>query len=241
MHTNTVFAWGTEGHQVIAQIAQSSLTPKATQAINRLLALESEVSLASISTWADEHKSKTTAPWHYINFPQNSCNYIPERDCKNGDCIVKALNKQIKTLKSNNSDQKKLHALKYVVHLMGDIHQPLHAGFGNDKGGNTYQIQAFGKGTNLHSVWDSGLIKNFHESTEQLSTRLLAKRKNTPESLDTNPVNIAIESCRIVQANDFYPQKQVDQAYIHQFTPVLEDRLLLGGQRLAQLLNQIAQ
>jgi hypothetical protein len=207
--------------------------------VNKLLSLEPDATLVSISTWADEHKSKATAPWHYINFPRNSCSYVTERDCKNRNCIVIALEKQIKILRSNESNEIKFHALKYLVHLMGDAHQPLHAGFEDDKGGNTYQIQAFHKGTNLHSLWDSGIINHFNESTDILSNRLLTKGKKFEPLLDINPVNIVLESCQIVQSKDFYPTRKVDHEYIDHYTPILEDRLFLGGKRLAQLLNNI--
>ena len=238
-HATRTFAWGIEGHQVIAKIAQSSLTPKASTEINKLLELEPNASLVSISTWADEHKSRSTASWHYINFPRNSCSYIPERDCNKGDCLIATLEKQIKILRSNESDEKKMHTLKYVVHLMGDIHQPMHAGFADDKGGNTYQIQAFRKGTNLHSLWDSGLINQLKESTDVLSNRLLSQGKKLEAPLELNPIHMALESCKIVQAKNFYPSRKVEQAYIDHSTPILEGQLLLGGKHLAQLLNDI--
>jgi hypothetical protein len=148
-------SWGAEGHQVIAKLAESQLTPKAFSEVNRLLAMEPDATLASISTWADEHRNPATAPWHYVNFPRGDCTYVPERDCPDGKCVVGAINKQVVILRSNAPDDKKLLALKYVVHFVGDVHQPLHAGYGDDRGGNTYQLQAFMRGSNLHAVWDT--------------------------------------------------------------------------------------
>ena len=137
------YAWGPQGHQVIALLAEQQLTPKAKEQVQKLLALEPGETLASISTWADEHRNPTTAAWHYVNFPKNTCTYGVQRDCPDGDCVVEAINRQLAILASKAPDEKRLNALKYVVHLVADIHQPLHAGYGEDRGGNTYQLQAF--------------------------------------------------------------------------------------------------
>jgi hypothetical protein len=122
-------SWGAEGHQVIAKLAESQLTPKALSAVNRLLAMEPDATLASISTWADEHRNPATAPWHYVNFPRGDCTYAADRDCPEGKCVVGDINRQAEVLASNAPDEKKLLALKYVIHFVGDVHQPLHAGY----------------------------------------------------------------------------------------------------------------
>ena len=235
------FAWGAEGHQVVAQIAQSQLSPKAKSQISKLLSLEPGSSLVSISTWPDEHATKMTARWHYINFPKGSCVYVPERDCLNGDCVIAALQKQTQILGSKESDETRLLALKYVVHFMGDIHQPLHAGYIEDKGGNNYQIQAFGKGTNLHALWDSGLIKNLRMPTNTLALDLSSNRLKSGDYLNVDPLNAATESCNIAHEQNFYPTRIVDQQYIDHYTPILLARLKLAGERLAQLLNNTFQ
>jgi hypothetical protein len=147
--TSTAHAWGTQGHQVIANLAYAQLTSKAKAEVDRLLALEPGATLASISTWADETRNKTSASWHYVNFPRDTCTYDPARDCPDGQCVVCAIDEQLAILASNTTDEKRLVALKYVVHLVADIHQPLHAGYADDRGGNKYQTQAFGRGTSL--------------------------------------------------------------------------------------------
>ena len=88
-------AWGTQGHQVIASLAQAQLTAKAKTEIDKLLALEPGETLASISIWADEHRNPTTAAWHYINFPKSSCTYEAARDCPDGNCVVALMATQI--------------------------------------------------------------------------------------------------------------------------------------------------
>lgn len=231
-------AWGGEGHQVIALIAQSQLTPKAKVEADRLLAIEPGETLASISTWADEHRNPATAPWHYINFPRGDCVYNEQRDCPDGRCVVVAIKKQVEVLGSAATDDKKLIALKYLVHFVGDVHQPLHAGFQDDRGGNQYQLQAFMRGSNLHAVWDSGLIKNMNEVPGALAERLQSVTVGSAAG-NFDPANAAQESCEIVSEKGFYPERQVDLPYIKRFTPVVEKRLATAGSRLARVLNAV--
>jgi hypothetical protein len=231
-------AWGSLGHQVIAKLASQQLTPQAQAQVQALLAQEPGSTLASISTWADEHKSKTTAPWHDVNFPRDTCVYVKERDCPDGNCLIAAVERQTAVLKSAASDADKLKALKYLVHFVGDLHQPLHAGYADDRGGNTYQVQFFKRGSNLHAVWDSGLIKTVSDDPDVWVARLSARPSKGPvEVLDA--VQIAEESCRIVGQPGFYPGRRVGTEYVEEYRPVLEQRLSLGAARLSGILNGV--
>ena len=230
----TAHAWGTEGHQVIATIADKQLTPIARTEVNRLLAMEPGATLASISTWADEHRNPQTAAWHYVNFPRGDCTYVAERDCPDGRCVVAAIDRQVKLLGSGSPDEQRLNALKYVVHFVGDVHQPLHAGYQDDRGGNQYQLQSFMRGSNLHAVWDTGLIKYLNEDADAMAARLSDKSA----AGQWTAVQAAEESCRIVGRPGFYPGRLVDEAYIEQWAPVMEGRLGLAGARLAEVLNR---
>lgn len=234
----TSFAWGSTGHQTIATLAEKQLTPKAQAQVNVLLAQEPDSTLASISTWADERKNSTTARWHFLNFPRDSCTYDKARDCPDGNCVVGAIDRQLDILKSSATDPQKLQALKYLVHFVGDLHQPLHLGYLDDKGGNKYQIQAYKRGSNLHSLWDSGLIKYVSDDPDVWVTRLSAK----PLPMRVNvidPVRVAEESCRIVATPGFYPDRKVEGPYVDRWTPVVEQQLQLGGARLARMLNGV--
>jgi len=229
-------AWGFEGHRLIAELAEAQLTPEAKAEVNRLLALEPGATLASISTWADENRSPSTASWHYVNLPRDSgCKYEAERDCPDGQCVVGAIERQSKVLASSAIDADKLKALKYVVHFVGDVHQPLHAGYADDKGGNTFQVQAFGRGANLHSLWDSRLIENWPSGVPAL----LAELKATPsKAAGAAPAQWAEESCRVVATDGFYPtEHKIDSDYERNAAPALKERLSSAGRRLAALLN----
>jgi hypothetical protein len=230
------YGWGNEGHQVVALIAQAQLTAKAKVEVDRLLGLEPGETLASISTWADEHRNPSSAPWHYVNFPRGDCIYNEQRDCPDGRCVVAAIKRQLEVLGSATADERKLTAMKYLVHFLGDVHQPLHAGYMDDRGGNQYQLQAFLRGSNLHAVWDSGLIRNMNESPEAMAARLQTANLNVSKG-NLDPVNAAQESCNIVSGQGFYPDRLVDAPYIQRYAPVVEQRLAVAGSRLAAILN----
>ena len=231
-------AFGTEGHDVVALIAQQFLSADAKTKIAALLALEPGETLVTISTWADRTRDKATAAWHYVNLPRDAnCEYAAARDCPGGDCVVGAIEAQVQRLASNAAPAERLEALKFVVHFVGDVHQPLHAGFADDKGGNTYQLQAFGRGTNLHAVWDTALIHDIDPSAQSLAKKLIAKASASPAP-NFAPAQWASESCKIVSRPDFYPARTLPAEYLTTFEPVVEQRLYLAGLRLAATLNQ---
>jgi hypothetical protein len=230
-------AWGTQGHQVVAELAFNTLTPKARFEVTQLLALEPGETLASISMWADERKSPATSAWHYVNFPRDTCQFETERDCPDGQCVVAALERQLAVLASSPTPERRLKALKYVVHLVGDLHQPLHAGYQDDRGGNSYTLQAFMQARNLHALWDGGLVKNLNLDNTAL-TALVRQSMPQQEQSNLSLSQAAEESCRLVATPGFYPARQVTERYVQQFTPVLLQRLAMAGARLAGLLNR---
>ena len=124
------------------------------------------------------------------------------------------------------------------MHLSGDLHQPLHAGFADDRGGNTYQLQAFGKGTNLHALWDTALIRDIDPDPESLASKLIAASDVAPATI-FDPVLWARESCGIVSQVSFYPERRPADTYLRTYKPIIERRLYLAGVRLAATLNQV--
>ena len=221
------FAWGFEGHRIVAEIAEAHLTPSTKREVKALLALDGAQKLSDISTWADETKNKTSARWHYVNLPRNaSCKYDQARDCADGECIVEALKEQFHLYRASASPNARLKALRYLVHLVADIHQPLHAAFGDDRGGNRFQVNIDGKGSNLHRVWDVELVrgKSVAIKAVQADTRF-------------RPERWAEESCEIVSNPAFYPAHKLPASYLKRYAPVAEERLVTAGIRLAALLN----
>jgi hypothetical protein len=244
---SNALAWGKIGHQVVSQLADAQLNPKARAEVNRLLALEPGATLLSISTWADEHRNPATGPWHYINFPRGTCTFVANRDCPDGHCVVGAIEQQLEILASKGDDESRLKALKYVVHFFADVHQPLHGSFSDDRGGNKYQLQFDGRGSNLHRVWDTELINQVGTKPEDLvavigSTVIEhAPGEFADKSIGrtlTDVAKMAEESCQIVSKEGFYPGRQVNDEYVENFTPVALRRLNLAGIRLAEALNR---
>lgn len=155
-------AWGPEGHAIVADIAQQHLSPAASAEVDTLLKQEGLSRLDQISSWADANRKEFphTGGWHYVDIPLHADAYVASRDCPEGNCVVARLDHYANVLADKSATpQVRLEALKWVVHLVGDVHQPLHAEDNNDKGGNTVQVQFFGSGTNLHSVWDGRIIR----------------------------------------------------------------------------------
>ena len=229
-------AWGKEGHAVVAQIADDYLSPQARAQVSRLLALEPGATLESISSWADEHRNPETGKWHYVNFRRGSGFEYSAADCPGDACLVPAIARQEAILRdTSSSDLDRLTALKYIVHLVGDVHQPLHAGYADDKGGNTYQVRWDGRGSNLHHVWDTGLIDTFNMEPLALARRLEYTQRVTAGG---TPVDWVQESGRIVGSSGFYPDREIPASYVETWRPVVETRLTQAGVRLAETLNR---
>ena len=171
-HYASAEAWGSTGHRVIGAVAQKHLTPKTAQQVNALLG---GMSLAFVSTYADEIRSDNRydhlAPWHYVNMDQHTRYHEAEKTPK-GD-IVTAIKTCIETLKNPTaSKEDKAFYLKLLVHFIGDIHQPFHAGRKEDRGGNSIDLFWFGKRTNLHRLWDTDLIEHYNMSYSELAADL---------------------------------------------------------------------
>jgi S1/P1 Nuclease len=249
--TPTASAWGPAGHRIVAELAQRQLTPAARAALERLLKPDNERSLADVATWADDLRNdpgqkglwKASSPLHYINFRGKTCAYVPRRDCPDGRCVIGALDKYVAILGDRRRpDAERRQALRFVVHFIGDIHQPLHAGYRDDKGGNAIQVRMDGKGINLHKVWDSGLL-----GTRNLPWKAYAQRlaDDDPVTLPSPapPLNNvyaqwAEESCRITRDDGIYPNKrEITLAYIKANLPVAERRLREAGLRLGNVVN----
>lgn len=241
-------AWGKDGHRIVGELAQHQLKPAAQAEVSRLLKGEAEPTLAGIANWADElratdpERKEPSSKWHYVNFPRNDCNYTPPRDCPDGNCAVNAINRQFLALADKTrSDAERVQALKFLVHIIGDVHQPLHAGFKDDRGGNNYQISYAGEGTNIHSIWDRAIVQSRGLAPDKY---VLALEKQSPLPYDRTrlsdrpAVDWVTESCKLVQQGDLYPlDHKVDAAYIQKNRPIAEQRLRQAGARLADMIN----
>lgn len=240
----SAFGWGQKGHDVTASIAESHLTPTAYTAISNLLDGKSIVYWAN---WLDNAShtpeyaySKT---WHYKNIDDGIA-YEEAPLLETGD-VVRAINDQVANLqKTDASKEEKQLALKILVHVMGDIHQPMHMGHATDLGGNRWNVNYFGRESNLHSVWDSSVPEAAHKWTySEWNDQINRPSENEiaiiiadgcPEKWGEE----TFEICKEVYAKT--PQgSNLSYDYIGEWTPIVEQQLLKGGLRLADLLNSI--
>lgn len=229
--------WGKTGHRVIGQIAQDHLTPSALRAVTELLDGET---LATVSTYADEIRSNSAydgfKKWHYVNMPLDKKYEEVEHTQDN---IVIAIERCVDAIKGGalTKEQKAFH-LKFLVHLVGDIHQPLHVGRAEDYGGNKIYVEFFKDGTNIHRVWDTDMIENFNMSYTEISEYLQSYKKQ--DFAQGNAICWANESQEIVKkVYEIEVGDQLSYSYIYNNFYIVKDRLYRAGIRLANLINSI--
>jgi hypothetical protein len=235
--------WGRTGHRATGEVAEEYLSPKAKQKIRELL---NGQSLAFVSTYADDIKSdkeyRKYGPWHYVNMEPGQAKYSEEKANPAGDLVL-GIQKSISVLKDKNaSGEEKSFYLKMLIHFIGDLHQPLHTGRGEDKGGNDIQVRWFGKGSNLHRVWDSEMINDFQMSFTELaeSTDELSK-KEVKQIASGTVLDWMYESKQLSER--VYDSVEVGEKlgyeYMYNWFPVVHDQVQKGGIRLAKVLNDI--
>ncbi len=238
--TSAAFGWGATGHRVTGYIADQHLSKKARKAIEALLAGQS---LAIASTWMDDVRSDSTydhmTDWHWVTVP-NGQTYDQTKKNPKGD-IIATLERIITELKSKKlTPQEQVQRIKILIHLIGDIHQPLHVGAKEDKGGNDVKVMWFRADSNLHRVWDSEIIDDTKLSYTELG-----------QSLD-KPATAEIKAWQLTSVRDWAEESQgyheqvynvgngklgYRYSYLHYY--IVRHRLLQAGVRLAGVLNQI--
>ncbi len=241
----TAFSWGLTGHRVVAEIAENHLSKKAKKGIKELIGKET---LAWWSNWSDFIKSDTSyryaGRWHYINMPGNMSkdHFIDSIQKQPGTNLYS----QIKLLSAQVGDKslakkERQFALYFLVHLVGDLHQPMHIGRQEDLGGNRVEVSWFGKKTNLHAVWDTDLIDFQQYSYKEYASLLdIASKAQVKQWQESALEEWFYES--YVLANTIYnftpPEAKLSYEYNFRFQQTLNDQLLKGGLRLAAILNQ---
>lgn len=243
-----VQAWGPVGHRLVARLAEYQLDAGTRAEVRRLLALEQHRHLADVANWADELREhdpdlgRRSAKWHYVNIGEHDCRYDAALACKDGDCIVEAINAQAAILADRaRPDTERLQALKFVVHFVGDVHQPMHAGYARDRGGNTVQVNYRGRGSNLHALWDSTLLgwRGMDERPYYWLLRITGGIRAAASGATTiTPHAWAERSCAIAMQPGVYPPgARIDDAYVRRHLSIAEQQVRRGGARLAELLN----
>ena len=234
--------WGKTGHRTTGEIAQKYLTKKAERRINQLL---NGHSLAFVANYADDIKSDSLYDkyynWHFVNFPFEAT-YESHPKSEKGD-IIQGIDRCVNVLKNANSTQEeKVFHLKMLVHFIGDLHQPLHVGMAEDRGGNDLQVQWFKNGTNLHRVWDYHMIDDYDMSYTELSDNADTLSKYQLQNIQQGSVLDWMYDSRTL-CKQIYADIEVGQKlgyrYMYDYTSMMRSQLQKGGIRLAVLLNDI--
>lgn len=266
-----VHGWGADGHYSVCKIAQSRLSKAAADAVEKLLPASANGDLASVCIWADHVKFRYhwSSALHYIDTPDNLCNYQYNRDCKDENgvadrCVAGAINNYTNQLLSyeKGSDHALTYnlteALLFLSHFFGDIHQPLHVGFTSDRGGNTIDVHWYTRKTVLHHIWDTNIIEtaeerfddsNVDELVDALQKNITtgwADQVNSWESCSGNntacPDIYATEGIKAACAwayKGVSEDSTLEDDYFLTRYPIVQWRLAQGGVRLAATLNRI--
>ncbi|WP_099092392.1 S1/P1 nuclease [Lutibacter profundi] len=234
--------WGKTGHRTIGEIANQYLKNKTKHKIAELL---NGQSLALVSTFADDIKSDRHYDefytWHYVNMPFN-VDYQHSIKNKKGD-LVTGIAKCKEVIKDKNSTkEEKAFYLKLLVHLIGDLHQPMHAGRKEDKGGNMIQVQWFGAGTNLHAVWDTKMINQFGMAYTELADNADKISKEQVKFLEEGSIIDWVNETHKLSIKTYASVKvgeNLRYAYMYNHFALVRSQLQKGGIRLAKVLDDL--
>lgn len=240
--------FGFEGHKIIATIASHHLSAAAREQVTALLGGDPTTTMVIVSTWADEIRSDSTydyaRPYHYVNLPPDAKSYVPERDCPDQACVVGAIEHYRDVLANPSvSVAEKQEALKFLIHFVADLHQPLHAGLKVDRGGNDIPVVFQGETSNLHRLWDYLLIDTRQRSVEEYAHQLDQdiKRWDQLRWSRGSPETWVMESSKLAQ-NYAYPLPEdgrITPEYQQKALTILDMQMQKAGIRLAAILNQI--
>ncbi len=249
------FAWGPEGHMLVVRIAESELTPAARAAVAQILGPGS--TMESIASWADEVRNsrRQTASWHFIDIPIDKPHLDMQRDCPKGDCVIAKIEEFRGAVKDAAAPPvKRREALMFLVHFVGDMHQPLHCSDNGDRGGNSVRIVMNGHPGNLHSLWDSGLLDRMGAADDLYRKFSDAARRHQKKWARGTVRDWAEQSHKAAQKTVYgkLPEARPDMAagagqcvitagYEQKADPLIAEQIEKAGVRLASLLNQTLQ
>lgn len=236
--------WWELGHHAVATVAWDLLSPATRARARELLAGDDFV---QVSTWADSIRPhrRETGPWHYVNVPIWAPRYHPETHCPRGDCVIGAIERfqaVLADLTATAHDRGE--ALRFIIHFVGDIHQPLHAGDRGDRGGNDTRVTRNGRETNLHAVWDGAVVEALAPDAAGLMSRLRTSLAWIPAETQADwgndPVLVWAEESRAISRDHGYrvpSDGAIDTEYLVAKREVVETALLKAGVRLAAMLE----
>jgi|SRR5579871_1010114 len=238
------FAWGPEGHRLVARTAQEMLTQAAAERVQATLAPGETI--ASMASWADEIRKtrKETETWHFIDIPIDSAGLDLQRDCPPAGCVLSKIAEFRKRWRDPAVPAaERREALLFLVHFVGDMHEPLHCSNNQDRGGNDVTVEFAGKSMNLHRLWDSALLERMPPEQELYSqiTGAIDTEDKTEWSRGTveDWAGESFAAARQVVYGDLPVDRRIGEAYEREADPVIERQLEKAAVRLALILNEM--
>jgi hypothetical protein len=249
------FAWGAEGHRIVAEIAADELSSAARAQVEQLLGADASVGMMEASTWADEIRPRRpqTAPWHFVDIPLQANTYDRRRDCPNDDCVVGQIERDARIVGDRQlAAPVRAEALRFLIHFVADLHQPLHAADNGDRGGNRVRVILRRRHENLHQIWDVEVVRALGRTPEEVAVRL--EREITPaqkrEWAKGMPEQWATEAHRLAQ-HEIYGRLAgqggtdgeivLPPDYARDEAPFAAQAIERAGVRLATMLNAVLQ
>jgi hypothetical protein len=248
---SNVLGWGLEGHGVVAEIAEQFLEVATVRQVRDLLALENVTTLANVSIWADQIRLQRpeTAPWHFVDIPIHPppgtlAGYDPQRDCPQGNCVVAKIDQLAGILSDRNAaPRQRIEALKFLVHFVADIHQPLHCADDHDAGGNGVRVEFSGRPTTLHALWDTDILALTVKGDERRYALTLARSITQQQAAlwrggsqdwanESYRIAVSVIYKRLPDADGILPM-----SYEADVLPIMNEQLQRAGVRLAAVLN----
>ena len=234
--------WWDLGHRLVARLAEPLLTADARAAARELLGGQS---LADAAVWADNIRQyrRDTDQLHFVNIPLAATSYDSARDCPRGQCIIAAIERDRRILADSCApSRERAEALRFLIHFLGDLHQPLHVADDSDRGGNERHVVFFGRPTDLHKVWDGELVEAFGMTPDQYLAYLRDRMKTMDlRALERGtPADWAIEGHRAAVEHAYRLPRdgQLGRAYVQANRQAIDHALIAAGIRLAMVLNQ---
>jgi hypothetical protein len=243
------WAWGPEGHEIIARIAGQSLTPSARLHLAQLLGGDPLPLMVLEANWADEIRSDRpeTAAWHFVNIEIGSKGYNRRRDCARDNCVVRQIEREIGLLRDPRSSRDaRLEAFRFLIHFVGDLHQPLHAADRRDKGGNAMVVYQGRRRTTLHRVWDQDVVAGLGRDTMVAASNIQAEiaPQDIAKIASGTPADWANESFGLASLEIYgrLPRSgpvRLPRDYVSRERAAVQLQLQRAGIRLAAILNRI--
>jgi hypothetical protein len=249
LFSGPAYAWGPEGHEIVARIAADNLTPSAHLRLSQILGGDAPALMVLDSNWADEIRADrpNTAAWHFVNIEIGSRGYDPRRDCVRDNCVVGQIARDVAVLRdARASHAAHLDALRFLIHFVGDLHQPLHAADRHDKGGNGFMVLEGRRRSNLHRVWDQDVVEELGSDSMAVAADIEAGLSSQDKAriMAGTPSDWATESFQVA-AREIYARLpgsgpvRLPRDYTARERAVVRQQLLRAGLRLAATLSAI--